>query len=263
MKVALARGLAAISLACAALPAHALFSDDEARRAILDLRGRFQQFQEETSRRLDAIEAQLSETTTRFDKTSRGTLDSQAQFDKFRQEMAVLRGQVEVLTNELTVTQRQLREQLATVDNRIRRFEPVSVEIDGQSVTVDQTERRAFDAALALFRSGDFRGSLTAFRQFEAQYPESAYAPAVFFWIGSSHFALKDYKAAITSHQSLVKRFPQNPRVPDALLNVGYAQAEDGDRAGARRTLQTLIEAHPQSPAAQLARDRLAKLPKS
>ena len=46
-----------------------------------------------------------------------------------------------------------------------------------------------------------FKSALTAFRQFQGQHPDSAYAPAVHFWVGSSQFALKDYKGAIASHQ--------------------------------------------------------------
>jgi tol-pal system protein YbgF len=260
MKAALARGALALALLVAAPAAHALFSDDEARKAILDLRGRVQQSQEETGQRLAKVEAQLAELLTRVDQLSRGRLDDTAQFEKLRQEIAKLRGQVEVQANELAVTQRQLRDQLATVDTRIRRFEPVDVEIDGRSVTVDQREKRAFEAALTLFRSGDFKAALPAFRQFQTEHPDSAYAPAVHFWIGSSQFALKDYKGAIASHETLVSKFPSNPRVPDALLNIGYAQAESGDRAAARRTLQSLADKHPQSPAAQLARDRLVAL---
>lgn len=260
MKAAFAQGAVALALLAGALPAHALFSDDEARKAILDLRGRFQQHQDETTQRLAKIEAQLADALARLEQASRGQLDNQAQFEQMRQEIAKLRGQVEVQANELAVAQRQLRDQLATVDNRIKRFEPVNVEIDGRNATVDQTEKRAFESALALFRGGDFKSALTAFRQFQGQHPDSAYAPAVHFWVGSSQFALKDYKGAIASHQELVTKFPENSRVPDALLNIGYAQAESGDRAAARRTLQSLVDKYPQSPAAQLARDRLAAL---
>jgi len=257
MRAALVQGALALALVAGASPAHALFGDDEARKAILDLRGRVQEHQDTTEQRLAKIEAQLAELTSRLSNTQ---LDNQAQVDQLRQEISKLRGQVEVQAHELAVTQRQLRDQLATVDNRIKRFEPVDVEIDGNKATVDQSEKKAFEAALALFRGGDFKSALVAFNQFQSQYPDSAYAPAVYFWIGSSQFALKDYKAAIASHQALVSRFPQNPRVPDALLNMGYAQAESGDRAGARRTLQSIVDKHPQSPAAQLARDRIASL---
>src|SRR5690606_41530714 len=106
-----------------------------------------------------------------------------------------------------------MRDQMATVDTRIKRFEPVNTQIDGKTVTVDQNEQRSFDAALALFQGGDFRGALTAFRLFQSQYPDSPYMPGVLFWIGSSQFALKDYKGAIASHQALIAKRSEERRV--------------------------------------------------
>lgn len=246
----------ATALLAAAPGAHALFSDDEARRAILDVRGRVQVLQQQTNERLDELSARID----RLEQTSRGQLELQSQLDAMRQEIARLRGQIEVQTNELAVLQRQMRDQMATVDSRIKRFEPVNTQIDGRTVTVDQSEQRAFDAALGLFRSGDFRGALTAFQLFQSQYPDSPYMPSVLFWLGSSQFALKDYKGAIGSHQALIAKYPDNPRAADALLNVGYAQAESGDRRAARTTLESVIARHPQSQAAQLAKERLAGL---
>ncbi|NLD67445.1 MAG: tol-pal system protein YbgF [Limnobacter sp.] len=261
MKPALLQGLIVAALLAATPSAHALFGDDEARRAILELRGRVQQHQDESDQRLARIEAQLTEAMERLDQSSRLQLDNQAQFEQLRQEIAKLRGQLEVQAHEVATIRRQLGEQLATVDNRIKRSEPVGVEIDGRTASVDPEEKRSFEAALAQFRSGDFKNALSSFRQFQEQFPDSHYAPASWFWIGSSQFALKDYKGAIGSHETLVAKFPDNSRVPDALLNIGYAQAESGDRNAARQTLQSLIERYPQSPAAQLARDRLASLP--
>lgn len=242
----------------------ALFSDDEARRAILDLRGRVQLMQQETGARLDELGKQVDDLTARIariEQTTRGQFELQSQLDTMRQEIASLRGQLEVQSHELATTQRQLREQLATVDTRIKKFEPVNAQIDGQSVTVDQSEKRAFDAALELFRAGDYRGALAAFQGFRTQYPESPYLPGVLFWIGSSQFALKDYKGAIGSHQALLARYPDNPRAADSLLNLGYAQAESGDRRAARNTLESLVTKYPDSQAAQLARERIASLP--
>jgi len=237
--------------------AHALFEDDEARRAILDVRGRVQVLQQQTNDKLD----ELSRRVERLEQGSRGQLELQSQLDAMRQEIARLRGQLEVQTNELVTLQRQMRDQMANVDSRIKRFEPVTTQIDGRNVTVDQSEQRAFEAALALFRNGDFRGALTGFQLFQTQYPDSPYMPSVLFWIGSSQFALKNYKGAIASHQALITKYPDNPRAPDALLNVGYAQAESGDRRAARSTLESVIARYPQSQAAPLAKDRLAKLP--
>jgi tol-pal system protein YbgF len=242
----------------------ALFSDDEARKAILDLRGRVQVMEQETSQRLDALAQQVGELgarVERIDHTARGQLELQSQLESLRQEVARLRGQLEVQSHELATAQRQLGDQLATVDTRIKKFEPVAAEIDGRAVTVDQAEKRAFDAALQLFRAGDYRGALAAFQSFRSQYPDSPYLPGVLFWLGSSQFALKDYKGAIASQQALLARYPENPRAPDALFNVGYAQAESGDRKAARATLEQVVSKYPDSQAAQRAREQIASLP--
>ena len=241
-----------------------LFSDSEARKAILDLRGRVQLLQQETNQRLDELSrevGELSQRVERVDQTARGQLELQSQLEALRQEVARLRGQLEVQSHELATTQRQLGDQLATVDTRIRKFEPVDAEIDGRAVTVDQSEKRAFDAALQLFRAGDYRGALAAFQSFRTQYPDSPYMPGVLFWLGSSQFALKDYKGAIASQQALLARYPDSPRAPDALFNVGYAQAESGDRKAARATLEQVVAKYPDSQAAQRAREQIASLP--
>ncbi len=254
-----------VALSCLHAGAQAaLFSDDEARKAILDLRGRVQVMERDTGQRLEALAQQLDELTARverIDQTARGQLELQSQLESLRQEVARLRGQLEVQSHELATTQRQLGDQLATVDTRIRQFEPVPAEIDGRAVTVDQAEKRAFDAALQLFRAGDYRGALAAFQSFRSQYPDSPYLPGVLFWLGSSQFALKDYKGAIASQQALLARYPQNPRAPDALFNVGYAQAESGDRKAARATLEQVVSKYPDSQAAQRAREQIASLP--
>ncbi|MCO5102029.1 MAG: tol-pal system protein YbgF [Burkholderiaceae bacterium] len=242
----------------------ALFSDDEARKAILDLRGRVQVMQQETNQRLDELSRQMGELgarVERIDQTARGQLELQSQLESLRQEVARLRGQLEVQSHELATAQRQLGDQLATVDTRISKFEPVAAEIDGRSVTVDQNEKRAFDAALQMFRAGDYRGALAAFQSFRSQYPDSPYLPGVLFWVGSSQFALKDYKGAIASQQALLARYPDNARAPDALFNVGYAQAESGDRKAARATLEQVVAKYPDSQAAKRAREQIASLP--
>lgn len=249
----------AVALSILLPSAHAqLFSDNEARKAILDLRGTVQLLQQETKQRLDELDARVE----RIDQTARGQLELQSQLESLRQEIARLRGQLEEQSYELANTQRRLGDQLATVDTRIRKFEPVATEIDGHEVTVDQSEKRAFDAALQLFRAGDYRGALAAFQSFRSQHPDSPYLPGVLFWLGSSQFALKDYKNAIASQQALLARYPENPRAPDALFNVGYAQAESGDRKGARATLEEVVSKYPDSQAAQRAREQIASLPR-
>ena len=244
----------ALSLTLGALPVKAqLFSDDEARRAILDVRSRVEQLQRETNRRLDEMSARIE----RLEQTTRGQLDLQNQIQSLRQELATLRGAVEVQTNELSKTQRSQRDLASEIDGRIRRFEPVAVTIDGRQVNVDPAERRAYEGALALFRAGDFRAAQSALQQFQGAYPQSAYGPIVQYWIGSSQYAQKDNKAAIATLQTFVQRYPDHPRAADALLTVGNAHADSGDRKAAADTFKAVTEKYENSGAAQTARERL------
>jgi tol-pal system protein YbgF len=176
------------------------------------------------------------------------------------QDLATLRGTLEVQTNDIAQTQRRQRELATELDTRIKRFEPVPVTIDGRQVNVDIAERRAYEAALGIFRSGDFRAAQTAFQQFQGAYPQSQYGALTAYWLGSSQYAQKDNRGALTTLQGDVQKYPEHARVPEALLIIGTCQADLGDRKEAADTYRTLNQQYPDSPAAASARERLAAL---
>lgn len=233
-------------------PAHALFDDNEARRAIIDLRGKLEVQTNELR--------QLAARIERIEQTARGQLELQSQIDALRQEVSSLRGQLEVTTNELAQMQRAQRDLFTDLDSRLKQLEPEQVQIDGKAAAVDAEERKLYETALAHFRNSQFEAAITALQQLRTRWPESAYTANALFWTGSAQFALKNYRGSITSNQTLLSRFPEFARAPDAMLNIGYAQAESGDTKAARATLETLIKTHPDSQAAQLAKDRLPAL---
>lgn len=119
-------------------------------------------------------------------------------------------------------------------------------------------EQRAYDAALDLFKRGDYTGAIGAFTSYLRTYPRTPLSASAQYWIGNAHFARRDYRAAITAQRTLIANFPDSAKVPDALLNIASAQSELGDTAGARRTLEEIVAKHPQSEAAPKARQRLA-----
>lgn len=246
--------LAATLALAIALPAHAqLFADDDARKAILQLRGQISSLE----RQVQQKDAELSGRLDRLDVAQRNQLELVNQIEAMRQENARLRGQVETLANEVATLQKRNRDLYADLDARMKKFEPTSMTVDGKAATIDRAELAAYEAPLALFRAGDFRGSLPGFQQFVKQYPQSVYAPVAQYWIGSAYYALKDYKAAIAAHQDLVSRFSDSPRVPEALLSIAESQVQLGDRRAANRTLTQLIKEHPETEAAKIAKERL------
>lgn len=244
-------------------PAWALFGDDEARRAVLEVRGKLEVFQRETLRQLNEFgrqQADMEQRLSRLEQGQRVNLDQQNQLEALRQEVARLRGQMEVQLNEMSQTRKQQKELSAALDTRMKQFEPVEVTIDDKPASVDQTEKRAYDAALELFRGSDFKGAIAAFQSFQKTYPDSPYRPLVMYWQGGAQYASGDFKGAIGTLDQLAARYPDNARVPDALLILGNAQADSGDRKSARETFKSIGEKYPGTPASGAAKDRLASL---
>jgi tol-pal system protein YbgF len=244
----LAAALVAASLFTASAQA-ALFEDEEARRAILDLRQRVDQQREEL-RRANEENAGLR----------RSLLELQSQIEAVRSEMARLRGSDEQLARDLADLQKRQRDIAQGVDERLRKFEPVQVTVDGREISVDPAEQREFEAALAAFRKGDFTAAQTGFGEFVRKYPSSGYKPTALFWLGNAQYANRDYRGAIANFRALLQQAPDHPRAPEAVLSIANCQIELKDNASARRTLDDLVKAYPQSEAASAARERLARL---
>lgn len=233
------------AFSCAPMAAHAgLFDDAEARKAILDIRNQ--------------IEALQRDMGNKADKNSALTLSDQN--EQLRQEIARLRGQIEVLTNELTSTQQRQKDFYVDLDGRLRKLEPQKATVDGKEVTVELSEQKSYDNALAIFKGGDYKGAATAFADFLKRYPQSGFAPSAQYWLGNAYYAQREYKNAIAAQQVLIKNYPDSPKVPDAQLNIASSYAELKDKASAKKMLETLIAQHPEAPAAQTAKERLPGL---
>ncbi|MEF9944657.1 MAG: tol-pal system protein YbgF, partial [Burkholderiaceae bacterium] len=149
------------------------------------------------------------------------------------------------------------RDLYGDLDARLRKFEPQSVTVDGQTGQVERAEQAAYDAALEQFRAGDFKAAIDGFRNLLARWPASVYAPSATYWLGSAYYASRDYKSAIAAQQQLVDRFKTSPRVPEALLSMAASQIESKDKKGAAATLNRVTKEYPDTEAAKLARDRL------
>ncbi len=255
--------LAGLALLGTPRDARAIFGDDEARKAILDLRGRLEGLQQDMNRRVEALvqsQAELGSRLDRLEQAQRGSLDQQNQMEGLRQEIARLRGQLEEQANEITQIRRQQGEFGATMDGRLKQFEPVPMTIDGRSVNVDQTERRVYEAALDEFRASNFKAAIGSFQAFQKQYPDSPLLSQVLYWEGGARYANGDFKGAITTLRQLQQRHPDSDRIPDGLVILGNAQADSGDRKSARDTFRQIAEKFPDTSAAGTARERLSAL---
>jgi tol-pal system protein YbgF len=203
--------------------AWALFADDDARKAILDLR--------------------KSLATTQ--------MDLQNQIEKLKTENAELRGKVENLEKQGEDISTSQKTYYQDLDTRLGNLEPRTVTIEGVSGIVQPGEKKAYDDALKAFQTGSLKKADEDFSAFATRYPNSPYFPLTLFWSGNSKYANKDYVGAIAQLQSLIKRYPTHPRIPSALLTLGNAQLESGKKAAAKKTFAEIISKYPDTEASK------------
>jgi tol-pal system protein YbgF len=237
------RSLVGLGMACALVsPAWALFGDDEARKAILELRQTL-----EEQRQVNAEGAAVMR---------RSILEISTQAEQWRQELGQLRGEQERLLQE----NQRLSQAVLALEARIKAFEPISIAQDGATLLVSPPEKDAFDRAMALLLASDFAQAAQAYVQFLNQYPTSAYTASVLYWLGNAQYASKDLRGSVNTHKRMVVQFPKHSRVPEAMLAMGNAHEELGDAKAARAEWEALSKAHPRSEAATTARERLKQL---
>ena len=276
----------------------ALFEDEEARRAILDLRQRLEnQRQTQLQSAEQTLQKSLDQSQKQFETLRKqvevdinqskqdnrqAVLQLQAQIETLKQDIASLRGEREQLLREITLLQRaqkdtnveieerfqkingQLAKQEAAPPSPIKEEAPksskVNVQVDGFEFLADPDEKRDFEAAFVLFRKGDFAAAAKEFAQFVRVYSASGYKPSALYWLGSAKFARRDFNEAIAQLKGLANDFPNHARTPEAMLTIGNAQLEIKQAKEARKTFNELLKLYPTTEAAAAAKDRLAQI---
>jgi tol-pal system protein YbgF len=210
--------------------AWALFSDDEARKAILDLR-----------------------------KTLATTqLDLQNQIEKLKADNAELRGKIEDLQKQGEDINSSQKTYYQDLDTRLGNFEPRTATIEGVTGTVEPNEKKAYDDALKAFQAGSLKKADEGFTAFVAKFPKSPYLPLALYWSGNSKYANKDYAGAINQLQSLIKKYPNHQRVAAAMITLGNSQLERGNKAAAKKIFAEIVAKYPDTDAAKDAQQLLA-----
>ncbi len=249
------RWLLLLSLFAAGAAHAGLFDDDEARKQIADLRAQFEQAAQAQKALVDRLAAMESSQQNR-------ALDLAQMIDGLKQDLARLRGQIEVLTNQGQTLERRQKELFSDLDARLRKLEKVQNDASEKAAQAErqaQAEKQAYEAALNQFKVGNYQTAIATFQTFMVNFANSDLVPSAQYWVGNAYYALRDYKVAIAAQEKVVKSWPDSPKAPDALLNIASAQSEMGEHKAARDTLRKLVQKYPGSPAAEQAKQRMQK----
>jgi tol-pal system protein YbgF len=259
-------GLSLFALSASFNAAHAaLFDDKEARKKIVEVEAKQQADHNaamaaiaDLKKRVAAIEAIVQ---------GGGLADMQNQIEALKQEVAQLKGDLEVAQHHLEATQTRQKDLYTDTDTRLRRIEsgptPAPTPVNGAVAPVPAAEEKDVKAladANALSQSAKHKDAFAAFDSFLKEYPTSKLAPEALYGMGYSQFGLKNYKSAIATQQKVLDLHPESAKVPDAMFNMANSQIQLGQVSNAKKTLRSLIEKHPDAAVTPSAQKRLKAL---
>lgn len=261
----------------------ALFDDKEARKKILEVEATMQsqnqasqaaladlkKNQQAIEQRVLAIEAIVK---------GQGLVDMQNQIENLKQEVARLKGELEVATHNIDATQQRQKDLYGDTDTRLRKLEgattptsstqaPVVAEATATTAVANNAapdkssqEFQLLELANGLSRESKYKDAFNAYDKFLKDYPNSAFAADAKYGLGYSQFALKNYKSAIATQQKVLDMHPDSPKVPDAMFNIANSQIQLGQVANAKKTLKDLVTKFPNSEVTPTAQKRLKAL---
>lgn len=238
-------------------------------------------FDDQEARRLASEAKQQAD--SRFEQQTESLLKFATQIQLQADEIATLRGQIEMLQYELEQSKKRQQDLYLDLDNRLRRFESgavpaISAETNAaaapsqfpnnatqlqnapaiKTTTVNETAQ--YDAALADFKAERYKKAAQGFQSFVKSFPNSPLFAKAHYWLGTSFYAQGQCTKAIAAHQVVIERFPDSENAPDSWLSIALCQQELGNTGSAKRSLKQLVNKYPNTAAAQTAQDRLKQM---
>lgn len=248
----------------------ALFDDTEARKKILEVEKTMNSQNQanqsaiaELKKTQQAIEQRL---TTLEDISKNGLADTQTQIEALKQEVARLKGELEVATHQVETTQQRQKDLYTDTDTRLRKLEttPAATTATEPATTSapdkSSQEYQLLELANGLSKESKHKDAFNAYDKFLKDYPNSKLVAEAMYGLGYSQFALKNYKSSITTQQKLVDTYADSPKVPEAMLNLANSQTQLGQVTNAKKTLRDLIAKFPNSEVTPTAQKRLKAL---
>ncbi|MDP8566545.1 YbgF trimerization domain-containing protein [Methylophilus aquaticus] len=268
-------------LMCLGLVVHsashaALFDDTEARKRILEVETKqaadhdaqqnaisdLTRVQKSLEKRVQSLEALMN---------GKGLLDMQNQLELMRQDVAQLKGDLEVVTHQLEEMRAKQNALYTDLDTRLRKLESGALAGSAQGTTTDgatdaklseaaQQESRAFSEADSFSQAGKYKEAFNAYDAFLKAYSGSKLVPDAMYGMGYSQFGLKNYKSAISTQQKFLENYPTHPLAANAMMNMANSQIQLGQIPEAKKTLKNLISTYPAAEVTPSAQKRLKVL---
>ncbi len=257
----LPRNLLALLIATSAINSHAaLFDDKEARKKILEVESKGQSNFETNQAAINDLKK--SQATIQAVQ-SQGFAELQNQLEALKQEIANLKGELELANHHLETAQQRQKDLYTDTDTRLRKIESAAVAppvVPVAPVVVEEADVKAFAEADSLSKLAKHKEAFTAFDSFLKDYPNSKLTADALYGMGYSQFALKNYKSSIATQQKVMDLHADSNKAPDALYSIANSQIQLGQVTNAKKTLRDLVAKYPNAEITPSAQKRLKAL---
>jgi len=232
----------------------ALFDDTEARKKILEVETTMKTQSQASQAEIQGIKDKQSSIDQRL---GQNILDLLNEIQALKQEIATLKGDLELANHNIENVQQRQKELYNDTDTRLRAIEDqTKPQTPSQSLTTNPNEAtpvpeknaleyQQLELANGLSAENKHNDAFNAYDKFIKEYPNSAYSADAKYGLGYSQFALKNYKSAIITQQKIIDLHPESPKVPLAMFNLANNQIQLGLVPDAKKTLRTLLSQFP------------------
>src|SRR5262245_57926267 len=225
----------------------------------------------------DPVQIRMNDLDARLQRVERvmnnqSLLEMAQRIDALQVELRTMRGEVEVLQNSSEGGKSQSRALYGDLEKRVAALETLGgvgaaggASPAGSAVPAQPApggEQAAYDAAFNSLKGADYAKAIAGFKGFVATYPDSPLASNAQYWLGEAYYVNHDYPNAIGAFQQVTAKWPDSRKAPDAAVKIGFTQSALGKNGDARVTLEDVVRRYPGTEAAQLATERLKRLPK-
>jgi tol-pal system protein YbgF len=230
-----------------------------------------------TSPEEDPVQIRMNDLDQRLQRiervmTNQSLLQMAQRIDALQADLSRMRGEVEMLQNQSEGGKSQSRALYGDLEKRIAALETLGgvggalppAPGAGSALPAAPAaggEQGAYDAAFTALKGGDYPKAIAGFKGFVTSYPQSPLASNAQYWLGEAYYVTRDYPNAIAAFQTVTAQWPDSRKAPDALVKIGFTQSALGRNGDAKVTLESVLQRYPGTEAAQLATERLKRLP--
>lgn len=218
--------------------------------------------------------------------TAPGQAEMWAQFQGMRQDLNMMRGQLEDLSSKGAMGEEvaQLKTRVENLEAAVRVLSSqLAIELPmvdgatgtGVKTTAPTTEpvkaapiangadmaKTLYDSGTKAFSDRRYADAVKIFTDFINTYPKHNLISNAHFWQGESYYQLKNYSNAILSYQQVIEKYPGSNKLQSAMLKQGISMHNRGQKDAAKVRLNELVRKYPKSTEAARAKTFMEKNP--